>query len=85
MQEFSYTITDPLGIHARPAGLLAKEARKYASVCTLTKGGKTVRLTQLMALMSLAVKNGDPIVISADGEDEETAIRALRTFFEEHL
>lgn len=39
MKQFDYTITDPLGIHARPAGLLAKEAKKFASACTITKNG----------------------------------------------
>jgi phosphocarrier protein len=38
MKEFTYTITNPIGIHARPAGMLAKEAKKYASTCTVTKG-----------------------------------------------
>ena len=38
MKQFDYTITDALGIHARPAGLLAKEAKQFQSVCTITKG-----------------------------------------------
>jgi phosphocarrier protein HPr len=37
MKEFTYTITDPVGIHARPAGLLVKEVKKYGSTFTLTK------------------------------------------------
>ena len=37
MKEFSYTITDPVGIHARPAGLLAKAAKAYQSTVTLYK------------------------------------------------
>lgn len=85
MMEFSYTISDPLGIHARPAGMLAKEAGKYSSVCTLRKGEKSVRLTRLMALMSLTVRAGDTISIRAEGADEEAAIQGLRRFFEEHL
>ena len=35
MKEFNYTITDPQGIHARPAGVLVKEAAKYQSTITL--------------------------------------------------
>ena len=38
MKQFTHTINDPLGIHARPAGLLAKEARKFSSLSTITKG-----------------------------------------------
>ena len=39
MKTFSYTITDEVGIHARPAGLLAKKAKEFESVCTIEKGG----------------------------------------------
>ena len=56
MKTFEYTIKDELGIHARPAGLLVKEAKKFESECTITKDGKTKKLTQLMMLMSLGVK-----------------------------
>ena len=55
MKTFEYTIKDELGIHARPAGLLVKEAKKFESECTITKDGKTKKLTQLMMLMSLGV------------------------------
>lgn len=85
MLEFSYIIKDPLGLHARPAGMLAKEAKKYSSVCSLRKGDQTVPLTRLMALMNLAVKAGDAVLITADGEDEADAIQGLKTFFEQHL
>ena len=59
MKEFTYTVNDPLGIHARPAGLLAKLAKTFPdTTITLTKGEKTVKMTQLMMLMGLAVKTG---------------------------
>ena len=82
MKQFDYTITDPLGIHARPAGLLAKEAKKFSSACTITKNGQTKKLSQLMMLMSLGVKQGDTVTITADGEDEDAAIEALKAFFQ---
>ena len=85
MRTFSHTITDPLGIHARPAGMLAKEARKYASVCTLTRGDESVRLTQLMALMALTVRSGDVVRITVEGADEDAAAEGLHAFFKEHL
>ena len=85
MKTFDYTIKDELGIHARPAGLLVKEAKKFPSDCTITKDGKTKKLTQLMMLMSLGVKNGDTVTVSAEGEDEDTAIEALKEFFEKNL
>ena len=85
MKQFDYTITDPLGIHAHPAGLLAKEAKKFASACTITKNGQTKKLTQLMMIMSLGVKQGETITIAAEGEDEDAAIEALKAFFEGNL
>lgn len=85
MKSFDYTINDELGIHARPAGLLAKEAKKFESECTITKDGKTKKLSQLMMLMSLGVKQGDTVTVAADGADEDTAIAELKAFFEANL
>ena len=64
---------------------LVKEAKKYESECTITKDGKTKKLTQLMMLMSLGVKNGDTVTISANGADEDVAIAQLKEFFENNL
>ena len=56
MKSFTFTVKDPMGIHARPAGLLAKMAKTYPdTVITLTKGEKTVKMTQLMMLMGLLI------------------------------
>lgn len=85
MKTFEYTIKDELGIHARPAGLLVKEAKKYESECTITKDGKTKKLTQLMMLMSLGVKQGETVTVTAEGVDEDTAIEGLKAFFEANL
>ena len=78
MKTFEYTIKDELGIHARPAGLLVKEAKKYESECTITKDGKTKKLTQLMMLMSLGVKQGETVTVTAEGADEDTAIELAK-------
>ncbi len=86
MKEFTYTITDPIGIHARPAGMLAQLAKGFAdSTVTLTKGDQTVKATQLMKLMNLGVKAGDDVTIAVEGGDEDAAIAALETFLKENL
>ena len=85
MKTFEYTIKDELGIHARPAGLLVKEAKKYESECTITKDGKTKKLTQLMMLMSLGVKQGETVTVTAEGADEDAAIAGLKECFEANL
>ena len=44
MKEFKYVVTDPEGIHARPAGILVKQAAGYTSSVKITKGDKTADL-----------------------------------------
>ena len=85
MKSFDYTITDEIGIHARPAGILAKKAKEYASRITITKGGKTAEAQKLMAVMSLGVKKGETVTVSAEGDDEEKAAADMETFFKENL
>ena len=85
MKTFEYTIKDELGIHASPARLLVRVAMKYESVCTITLDGKTKKLTQLMMLMSLGVKQGETVTVTAEGADEDAAIAGLKEFFEANL
>jgi len=85
MQNFTYTVTDPMGLHARPAGLLVKEARKYQSEIILSLGEKSVQANRLMALMSMGCKCGDMLSVSVSGEDEEKAARELAEFFRQNL
>ena len=86
MKEFTYLVTDELGIHARPAGQLAKLAKTFAgTTVTITKGDTTVKASQLMKLMNLGVKMGDEVKIAAEGPAAEEAIVALEQFFKENL
>lgn len=85
MRNFQYAIKDEVGIHARPAGLLVKEAKKYESKITLTKDGKSAEATKLMAVMGLGVKCGQTVDVSVEGADEEIACEAVKTFFEANL
>lgn len=81
MKSFQYVITDEVGIHARPAGLLVKEAKKYTSKLTLEYNEKSAELTKLMGLMALGVKHGAEVTVTAEGEDEDTAIKEIEAFF----
>ena len=86
MKSFDYTITDPVGIHARPAGILVKEVKNYKdSTITLTKGDKTVNLLKLMALMQMGIKLGDTVTVSVEGGDEEAICAKLEEFFKANL
>lgn len=85
MQKFSYVIKDEVGIHARPAGLLVKEAKKYESTITIVKDAKSAAATKLMAVMGLGVKCGDTVEVEVEGADEETACAEIKAFFEANL
>ena len=85
MKTFEYTITDELGIHARPAGMLVKEASKFASKIMIASPKKEVDAKRIMGVMSLGVKCGDTIKLTIEGEDEETAAAAMQAFFEGNL
>lgn len=85
MKKLEYVIRDEIGIHARPAGELVKEAKKYNSRITISKDGKSVEATKLMAVMGLGVKCGQTVEITVEGEDEDTAYEGIKNFFEENL
>lgn len=85
MKVFNYVIKDEIGLHARPAGMLVKEAKNYESKITIAKGGKSVEATKLMAIMGLGVKCGDTVEVTVEGNDEETAFQGIQKFFEENL
>lgn len=85
MKEFTYTITDSLGIHARPAGLLVKAAKALDSTVTIRKGEKSAAATKLMALMGMGVKGGDVITITVEGGDEETSTQVIEQFLRDNL
>lgn len=85
MKEFSYTITDPQGVHARPAGVLVKEAAKYESSITVEKDGKSGDMKRIFAVMGLGVKCGETITVKVDGSDEAEAAEAVESFLKQNL
>jgi phosphocarrier protein len=86
MKSFDYVITDPVGIHARPAGILVKEVKNYKdSVITLAKGEKSVNLLKLMALMQMGIKQGDKVTVTVEGGDEEAVCAKIEEFFKANM
>lgn len=85
MKEFTYTITDPEGIHARPAGELVKKAKEFTSAVSIFKDGKKADAKKLFGLMGLGVKQGMEITVQAEGEDEEAAVAAMEAFLKENM
>lgn len=85
MQKFEYTITDEAGLHARPAGKLVQQAKRFSSRVTISANGKECDATRLMALMGMGVKRGTRVAVAVEGGDEETCAAALEAFFKENL
>ncbi len=86
MKQFQYTITDPMGLHARPAGVMAKQVKGYAgTTVTVTKGEKSVNALKLMGLMSMAIKQGDTVTVTIEGENEDQVCAELEKFFRENF
>lgn len=85
MKNFNYVITDLVGIHARPAGLLVKEAKKYESKIIIKKGEKEAEARKLMAVMGLGVKHNDIVEVTIEGADEELAFEDMLLFFQNNL
>lgn len=76
MRKEQYTIINAQGLHARPAGQIAKEARAFKSKITLMveATGKKAEAKSLMGIMTLQAKKGTVITLIADGPDENEAI-----------
>ncbi len=86
MKSFEYVIKDPVGLHARPAGLLVKKAMEYPDVeIKLQKGEKSVDAKRLFGVMSLGVKQGDCVTVFLEGKNEEQAETDFKEFFTSNL
>ena len=86
MKQFTYIIQDNVGIHARPAGLLAKAAKALDSVVTVEKAdGKSAAATKLMAVMGLGVKCGDTVTVKVEEGDEAASLAEMESFFKQNL
>ena len=84
MKEFTYTIVDKDGMHARPAGRLAACAKQFASVISVRANGKTADAKRLIALMMLGAVCGTTLTFSINGEDENRAALELENFCHKH-
>ena len=87
MKKINYTIVAEAGIHARPAGLLVKQAASFKSDIKILneENGKEADLKRLMAVMALGVKQGNSIVVTVEGEDEDEAYTVLESFLKENF
>ena len=85
MKEFKHVINDPMGLHARPAGMLVKAVAPYASKITITAPTGTADARRLMGIMRLAAKQGMELTFTVEGADEKKAATELQAFLAANL
>ena len=85
MKEFKHVITDPMGMHARPAGMLVTAVAPFASKVPIEAPTGKADARRLMALMKLAAKQGMELTVTVDGADEEKAAADLQAFMTANL
>ena len=85
MKEFKHVITDPMGMHARPAGMLVKAVAGYTSKITITAPTGSADAKRLMGIMRLGAKAGQELTITVEGPDEEKEAAELQAFFAENV
>ena len=80
MMKKSMTIALKDGLEARPIAELVQVACQFDSEITLVSQEKRINAKSIMGMMSLELDNGDEMTVSADGADEEAAIRDIEAF-----
>lgn len=85
MVSFKFVVNDKMGLHARPAGLLVKEAAKCTGKVTIRKGEKTGDAKRIFNVMGLSIKADEEVVITVEGDREKEEAAALEEFIKENI
>ena len=85
MVQFEYTIKEEMGLHARPAGVMVKQLKPLSCNITISCGSRSADAKKMFALMAMAVKCGETVTVTIDGENEEAIKDELLTFFSENF
>lgn len=83
MIQKTVTLTNPTGLHARPASLIVALAQKFESKITLQCGERAIDARSIMSILSGGIKNGSEVTIVCDGPDEVLALTAVAEFIEQ--
>ena len=78
-------VTNPAGLHARPAGILAGAAGKCSSETIMIHDGKTIQLKSILNIMAAVIKTGAEVEIRCSGENEQADLEALVGLFDKEL
>ena len=79
------TISNPQGLHMRPAGVFAKGVSKFESEVTINFNGKAINAKSLLNIIGACIKCGSEIELECNGPDEEEALKTAIEMIESGL
>jgi phosphocarrier protein HPr len=85
MPTITLTINHEAGLHARPAALFVQTAGKFASDITVTHGERSGNAKSVLSVLTLGAKQGAVVTISAEGEDAQEALDAIKELVESNF
>lgn len=80
MVKKAVTIQREHGLEARPIAMVVQKASQFSSKVYIEFGTKSINAKSIMGMMSLAVGQGDEIVVAADGMDEQAAVAEIESY-----
>lgn len=85
MVKFTFEVNDEMGLHARPAGMLVKEAAKCTSKVTIRKGEKTGDAKRIFNVLGLSIKAHEEVEITVEGDAEQEEAATLEAYIKENI
>ena len=85
MQHVTLVVHHEVGLHARPAAVFVKTAKRFVSDISVVKDEREVNAKSILSILTLGVNKGAEITIKAEGEDEQRAVRALQELVESNF
>jgi len=83
MEKEDFVIKNRLGLHARAAAILVKEASRFSSEVTIEKNGTKVDGKSIMGVLMLAAPKGSIVSVKISGADEKEALLALKALIDD--
>jgi phosphotransferase system HPr (HPr) family protein len=85
MEEITMVVHHKVGLHARPAALFVKTAKKFRSEIFVTKDTREANAKSILSILTLGANQGAVITVKATGEDEAMALKALQELVESNF
>ena len=85
MYEQKVTLSNEIGLHARPASIFIRQAVQFPCDITVIKAGRAYNAKSIMSVLSMSASKGDDIIIRAEGDSEEEAVKSLIDLVENKL